>query len=180
MGNVLTGDLLEKIKNIKVLLLDVDGVLTDGRIIIDDEGRETKHFNVKDGHGIKMLMRYDIDVILLTGRTSKVVAHRASELGIGEVYQGALKKLEVFEEILKKRGISGASIAYVGDDVVDVPILRRVGFSATVADAEEVIKEVVDYVSAKSGGRGAVREICDIILKAKGHWPDVAARYELS
>ncbi len=179
MSNVLTGDLLEKIKSVAVLILDVDGVLTDGGIIIDDDGRETKRFDVRDGHGLKMLMRYDIEVILLTGRTSKAVEHRASDLGIKEVHQGVWNKLEVFEEILRKRKISSPSTAFIGDDVVDVSVLRRVGFSATVADAAEDVKKLVDYVSEKPGGRGAVREICEIILKAKGKWPEVAARYEL-
>jgi 3-deoxy-D-manno-octulosonate 8-phosphate phosphatase (KDO 8-P phosphatase) len=179
MSNVLTGDLLEKIKSVKVLILDVDGVLTDGGIIIDDEGREIKRFDVRDGHGLKMLMRYNIEVIILTGRTSKAVEHRASDLGIKEVYQGAKNKLEVFEEILRKRHINGANTAFIGDDVVDVPVLRRVGFSATVADAAEDVKKVVDYVLKKPGGRGAVREICEIILKAKGNWLEMAARYEL-
>jgi 3-deoxy-D-manno-octulosonate 8-phosphate phosphatase (KDO 8-P phosphatase) len=179
MSNVLTGDLLEKIKSVAVLILDVDGVLTDGGIIVDDDGRETKRFDVRDGHGLKMLMMYDIEVILLTGRTSRVVEHRASDLGIKEVYQGVWNKLEVFEEILKKRKISSASTAFIGDDVVDVSVLRRVGFSATVADAAEDVKKVVDYVSEKPGGRGAVREICEIILNAKGKWPEAAARYEL-
>ena len=179
MSDVLTGDLREKIKSIAVLILDVDGVLTDGGIIIDDDGRETKRFDVRDGHGLKMLMRHNIEVIILTGRTSKAVEYRATDLGIKEVYQGVKNKLEIFDDILRKRKITGANIAFLGDDVVDVPVLRRVGFSATVADAAEDVKKVVDYVLEKPGGRGAVREICEIILKAKGKWLEVAERYEL-
>lgn len=180
MNDALTGALLEKIRPLSLLILDVDGVLTDGGIYINDEGLETKHFNVRDGHGIKMLLRYDIEVILLTGRISKTVEHRAADLGIKEVYQGVKNKLEAFEQILKKREADVQNIAFVGDDVVDVPVLRRVGFSATVADAAEDVKKAVDYVSEKPGGKGAIREICEIILKAKGNWIDVAARYELS
>ena len=179
MGRILTDALKEKIKSVKVLILDVDGVLTDGGIIIDDDGRETKRFDVRDGHGLKMLMRCDVEVIFLTGRESRVVEHRARDLGVSEVYQGAWNKLEVFDEIIKKRNISSESIAFVGDDVVDVPVLRRVGFSASVADAADDVKKCVDYVTENMVGRGAVREICEIILKVKEKWPEVAARYEL-
>ncbi len=179
MSRALTDELLEKMKYVEILLLDVDGVLTDGGIIINDDGRETKRFDVRDGHGLKMLMRCGVDVILLTGRTSKAVEHRALDLGIKEVHQGAWDKLKVFEEILRKREISSAGAAFVGDDVVDVPVLRRAGFSATVADAAEDVKKTVDYITEKPGGRGAVREICEIILKAKGKWPEATAKYEL-
>ena len=179
MKGMIPDALQEKIKQVRVLILDVDGVLTDGQIIIDDAGRETKHFNVRDGHGLIMLMRYGVEVVLLTGRTSQVVSHRALDLGIKEIYQGVFNKLTVFEEILRKKNIVPAATAFVGDDVVDVPVLRRVGFSATVADASADLKNVVDYVTEQKGGRGAVREICEIILKAQGKWPEVAARYEL-
>ena len=180
MRGMITKALQEKIEPVRVLILDVDGVLTDGKVIIDDAGWETKHFNVSDGHGLKMLMRYEMEVVLLTGRTSEVVNHRARDLGISEVYQGAWNKLAVFEEILRKNNIAPAEAAFVGDDVVDVPVLRRVGFSATVADAPADIQNVVDYITNLRGGCGAVREICDVILKAKGRWPEVAARYELA
>ena len=179
MIEMITEALQEKIKSVRVLILDVDGVLTDGEVIFDDAGRETKHFNVRDGHGLRMLMRYEVEVVLLTGRTSQVVNHRALDLGINEVYQGVCNKLDVFEEILRKKNIVAAETAFVGDDVVDVPVLRRAGFSATVADASADLKNVVDYITDHNGGRGAVREICEIILKAKGKWPEVAARYEL-
>ena len=171
--------LQEKIRRIRFLILDVDGVLTDGGIIIDDDGRETKRFDVRDGHGLKMLMRCDVEIILLTGRKSKVVEHRARDLGISEVYQGVWNKLEVFEEILMKKNVTAQEVAFVGDDVVDVPVLRRVGVSFAVADALEAVKKVVHYITENPGGRGAVREICEIIIKAKGRWPDATARYEL-
>jgi len=179
MHDMIPEELQEKIKAVRVLILDVDGVLTNGEIIVDDAGRETKHFDVRDGHGLRMLMRYEVEVVLLTGRTSQVVNHRALDLGITEVYQGVWNKLDVFEEMLRKKKIVPAETAFVGDDVVDVPVLRRVGFSATVADASVDLKNVVDYVTAHLGGRGAVREICELILKAKGKWPEVAAKYEL-
>lgn len=171
---------MEKIRQVRLLILDVDGVLTDGRIIMDDSGRETKHFDVRDGHGIKLLMRYGIDVLLLTGRSSHVVEHRARDLGITEVRQGIWNKAEVLEDILKKRGLSAGQVACMGDDVVDVPLLRRVGFAATVADAPEYVKIAVHYVTEKKGGRGAVREVCDLILRTQGKWEDVVGKYELA
>lgn len=171
--------LLGRIRRIKLLILDVDGVMTDGRIIIDDAGLESKQFDVRDGHGLKMLMRCGIDVAILTGRTSRVVDHRAAELGIKEVYQGIWNKREVFDDILVRRNLTAEETAYVGDDIVDVPLLRRVGFSVAVADACPDAIRAAGYVTSRSGGRGAVREVCEMILRAQGLWDDVAARYEL-
>jgi len=178
MGRPQEMDMLQRLKGIRLLILDVDGVLTDGRIIMDDNGCETKHFHVRDGHGLKVLMRYGIDVVLLTGRTSAVVAHRAGDLGILEVHQGIWNKVEAFEGILARRNLLPAQVAYVGDDIVDVPLLKRVGFAASVADACEEARRNAHYVADKEGGRGAVREICELILKAQGKWPEVAAQYE--
>ena len=170
----------EKLYKIKLLILDVDGVMTDGSIIMDDEGRESKSFNVLDGHGLKMLQRYGVKVAILTGRKSKVVEYRANDLGIADVYQGALNKKEVFEKILGKHKLSTDEVAYVGDDIVDIPALKRVGFSAAVADALDVVKKSVDYVTKNRSGHGAVREVCEMILQAQGTWPEVAKRYEFS
>jgi 3-deoxy-D-manno-octulosonate 8-phosphate phosphatase (KDO 8-P phosphatase) len=167
-----------KLKKIKLLILDVDGVMTDGRIIMDDEGRETKSFNVRDGHGLKILQRYGIKVALLTGRQSKVVEYRAEDLDIKEVYQKVYNKKEVFEKILKKHKLSADDTAFIGDDIIDIPVLRRVGFSAAVADAADVVKKSVDYITKNRGGNGAVREICEMILQAQGKWTEVAAKYE--
>lgn len=180
MRDMLSEELRDKMRRIRIMILDVDGVLTDGGIFIDDEGRETKRFDVRDGHGLKMLMRCDVEIILLTGRTSKAVEHRALDLGIKEVYQGVWNKLKVFEDISRKKNSCREEIAFVGDDVVDVPVLKRAGFSASVADAAEDVKRVVDYIAELPGGKGAVREICEMILKAKGKWTEVTARYELS
>jgi len=180
MGRPMETDMIERLKGVRLLILDVDGVLTDGRIIVDDNGCETKHFNVRDGHGLKVLMRYDVDVVLLTGRTSSVVAHRADDLGIQEVHQGIWNKVEAFEGIIARRGLLPNQVAYVGDDIVDIPLLKRVGFSASVADGCEEARRSVHYVAENRGGRGAVREICELILKAQGKWPDVAARYEIA
>jgi len=169
--------MVEKLAGIKLLLLDVDGVLTDGRIIYDNQGTEIKAFDVKDGHGLKMVQRAGINVGIITGRSSQVVANRAAELGIEILYQGALNKLEPYREILADLGLTDAQVAYVGDDIVDLPILRRVGFSATVADAVAEVLPLVDYVAKCRGGRGAVREICDLLLRAGGHWDDLTHRY---
>jgi 3-deoxy-D-manno-octulosonate 8-phosphate phosphatase (KDO 8-P phosphatase) len=171
---------LNKLQKVRLLILDVDGVMTDGRIVIDDAGLESKQFDVKDGHGLKMLMRCDIDVVLLTGRKSRVVEHRAADLGITEVHQGIHNKLEAFTKILAGRKLAPEETAYVGDDVVDIPLLKRVGFSAAVADAVSEVRQAVDYVTQNSGGKGAVREVCEAILKAQDRWEEVAARYEFS
>ena len=179
MNKLLDERLVRKIKPINLLILDVDGVLTDGRIIIDDLGNETKNFDVRDGHGIRLLTGYGIDVILLTGRSSKVVDHRAKDLGIKEVYQSAYNKIEVFEEILRKRNISSDNVAYVGDDIVDIPVFNRAGFSVAVADAAVYAKKAANYVTVKRGGRGAVREICEMILDVQGKWPEIASKYGL-
>lgn len=167
----------QRFENIRLLLLDVDGVMTDGRIVYDNQGVETKAFDVKDGHGLKLLQRAGVQVGIITGRESQVVAHRAKELGIEILYQGAKDKLVPYEEILESLGLIGEQVAYVGDDVVDLPVLRRVGFAATVADAVEDIKPYVDYVTTREGGRGAVREVCDYLLKRSGKWPMVTDRY---
>ncbi len=166
-----------QLAKIKLLLLDVDGVLTDGRIIYDNQGNELKAFDVKDGHGLKMLQRAGVAVGIITGRKSQVVVKRAAELGIEILYQGALNKLQPYQEILARHGWSDEQVAYVGDDVVDLPILRRVGFSATVADAVPEVLPLVDYVAGKPGGRGAVREICDMLIKASGRWEELTQRY---
>ncbi len=180
MGEGVSDDrLVQKIRKVKLLILDVDGVLTDGLIIIDDAGLESKHFNVRDGHGLKMLMRCGIAVALLTGRKSRVVEHRAADLGITEVYQGVWNKSEVFAGILERNRLAPEETAYIGDDVVDIPLLRRVGFSAAVADAVPEARAVADYVTQQPGGRGAVREVCELILRSQGRWGEIAARYEI-
>lgn len=171
---------IQKIRKVKLLILDVDGVLTDGRIVVDDAGLESKAFDVKDGHGLKMVMRFGIDVVLLTGRRSRVVEHRAADLGITEVHQGILNKVEAFAEILNRRNMTPEETACVGDDVVDIPLLRRAGFSVAVADAVPEVRRVVDHVTQQRGGWGAVREVCELILKAQNRWTDVAARYEFA
>lgn len=168
------------LRNIRLLLLDVDGVMTDGGIIYDGSGIETKCFNVKDGHGIKLLQRYGIEVGIISGRTSPVVDIRARELGIGLVYQGALRKLESYEDVKRKTGLDDSRIAYMGDDVIDVPVMRRVAFAAAPLDGLIEARAAAHYVASLGGGKGAVREVCDLILKGRGVWDEVVARYELA
>lgn len=167
----------EKIKQIKFLILDVDGVLTDGKILYNDRGEEIKAFDVRDGHGLKLLMRSGTEVALITGRESKVVLHRARDLGIKLVYQNVTNKIEVYEKILRGKKLEDKNVGFIGDDLVDIPVLRRVGFSATVRDAIPEVKEIVDYVTSRKGGDGAVREICELLLKVQNKWNEVTKRY---
>ena len=177
MPKKLSASLIKKIKAVKLFILDVDGVMTDGSIIYDDDGKEIKIFDVKDGHGIKLLMRAGIDVAIITARESQVVLHRAKNLGIDMVYQKAMDKVEAFNEILQKKQLSEKEVAYVGDELVDIPLLRKVGFAAAVKDAVEDLKMYVDFITEKNGGQGAVREICELILKTQGKWGEATEKY---
>jgi len=160
--------LLERAARIQLLALDVDGVLTDGRLYFDQEGREIKAFSTRDGMGIKALMRFDIELALITGRQSRIVSDRASHLGIKHVYQGRDDKLNALQELMSQTGVSEQAICYAGDDWLDLPVLNRVGLSVAPADAAPLVREHVHWVTPSGGGRGAVREICDLILAAKG------------
>lgn len=166
-----------KAARVRLFLTDVDGVLTDGGIIHGGDGVETKRFHVRDGHGIKMLQRAGVAVGIITGRSSEAVAIRARELGVPIVRQGEFDKLKAWREILGEQGVRPEETAYVGDDIVDLPLLRAVGFSAAPADAEPYVLEAVDYVSSRSGGEAAVREIAEFLLRASGAWSAVAERY---
>ena len=157
-----------KARKIKLLLIDVDGVLTDGRIILDNQGNELKAFHVRDGHGIKMAQQVGIIVGIITGRKSEVVNIRAQELGIQEVHQGSHEKIAVYDSILSKYGLRDDAVAYMGDDVVDLDIFKRTGFAVAVADADPAVMPYVDMVTKTAGGRGAVRELINLILKHQG------------
>ena len=150
---------------IKLILLDVDGVMTDGRIILDNQGNELKAFHVRDGLGIKLAQRAGIIVGIITGRKSEVVSLRARELGIHEVHQGVENKLAVYESLIQKYNLTDDEVAYMGDDIVDADIFQKAGVSATVADAEPAIMSHVALVTSAAGGRGAVREFINVILK---------------
>jgi 3-deoxy-D-manno-octulosonate 8-phosphate phosphatase (KDO 8-P phosphatase) len=176
-GPIIRAAAREKAARVTLLLLDVDGVLTDGRIIYDADGREIKAFHVRDGHGIKMLQRAGVEVGIITGRRSPVVEIRARELGITLVRQGASDKVAVWRDIIEEKRLAPEETAYVGDDIVDIPLLRRVGFAAAVFDAETEVVEAADYVAGRRGGRGAVREIIDFLLRARGAWESATAAY---
>ncbi len=164
-------------RDIKLLVLDVDGVLTDGNIILESNGNEIKAFYVRDGHGIKMLQKAGVEVAIITGRESRVVEIRAQELGITELFQGRNEKILALESLKEKLGLSNDEIAYIGDDVVDIPVLRRVGLPIAVKDADNEAKRDAVLITKNCGGRGAVREVCDLILKSKGLWKSIMREY---
>lgn len=161
-------DILEKAKQIQLVILDVDGVLTDGSLYVGDDGEEYKAFNSKDGHGMAMLQHNGVKIAIITGRVSKVVEHRMSELGIQHVYQGRKEKLPAFRELLDRLGISAHDTAYVGDDVVDLPVMTQVGLAIGVQDAHPLVKRHAHWLTASPGGKGAVREVCEMIMDAQG------------
>ncbi len=167
----------EKLKKIRLLLFDVDGVLTDGKITFGSGDLEIKSFDVRDGHGIKIAMRSGLEVALVTGRTSEVVPKRARDLEISRVYQGVWDKKPVLAELMESLNLQPDEVAVIGDDVVDIPLLRRVGVGFAVADAPEEVRMAADYVTARRGGRGAAREMVEVILKAQGKWDRALARY---
>lgn len=160
----------ERLKKIKVLILDVDGVLTDGGIIIDSNGVETKRFDVQDGFGLVFWKKCGFKSAIISARQSAVVAHRAKDLQIDEVFVGVYPKINSYEELNKKWNVKDEEICFIGDDVADLGILKRVGFAAAVANAVFEVKSIAHYVSPKKGGEGAVREIIELILKAQGKW----------
>ncbi len=162
---------------IKLLILDVDGVLTDGSIILDNDGNEYKAFHVRDGHGIKMLHQAGIRVAIITGRHSKVVERRAHELGITEVFQKCMNKKVAYRQLLRRYSLKDSEVAYVGDDIIDAPIMAEVGLPIAVADADGEAKRCALMTTTNRGGRGAVREVADLILKAKGVWKKMFDEY---
>lgn len=157
----------EKAQKIRMLIMDVDGVLTDGRIFYSTDGIESIAFFVRDGFGLRMAHQAGLLTAIITGRVSGAVTHRAKELGISEVYQGAVNKLDVYEALLQRYGLTDEAAAYVGDDLNDLPVLDRVGLSAAPADAAAEVRAAVAFVTTQRGGRGAVREVIDVILKAQ-------------
>src|SRR5215213_10219743 len=162
---------------IKLLLMDCDGVLTDGRITLLENGDEEKSFHTRDGHGLVLFHRAGLHSGTISGRTSSLVERRARELGIRFVRQGTWDKIKDFEELLTEAGVEETEVAYVGDDVTDIPLMRRVGLAVAVADAVEETRGAAHYVTQVSGGFGAIREITELILKAQGRWSELMSRY---
>ena len=174
---VIPAPLRHKARKIKLLLLDVDGVLTDGGIVIDERGVESKRFDVRDGQGITLLKHAGVEVGFVSGRSSGAVRQRAGDLGVKWVFQGVQNKAEIYQRIKKRTGLRDEHIAYAGDDIVDIPILRAVGLAITVPDGWPGIRPVVDYVTEAESGRGAVREIAELILTTQNLWKDLLDRY---
>jgi 3-deoxy-D-manno-octulosonate 8-phosphate phosphatase (KDO 8-P phosphatase) len=166
-----------RIEKVKMLGLDVDGVMTDGRLFYHDDGTETKAFDVRDGHGIKMLQHGGIDVFLISGRSCPMVEKRAADLGISEITQGVRDKVPALEALLSKKGLQEDQVAFMGDDVVDLPVMTRVGLAIAVADASEHLFGSAHYVTVAPGGRGAVREVVELILAVQGLWEKAAQVY---
>lgn len=177
-------DLMAKAAKVKMLVLDVDGILSDGKITYDANGIESKSFSVKDGIGIKALRQFGIKTAIITGRQSPMVSLRAEEMGIEHVVQGRDDKLVALQELLKQRQAAGedlalADCAYMGDDLPDIKALQSVGFAVTVHNAHAEVIKRVDMVTSQNGGCGAVRELCDLILKGHGHYAEFIAQYLL-
>ncbi|MFC1696305.1 3-deoxy-manno-octulosonate-8-phosphatase KdsC [Pseudomonadota bacterium] len=160
--------LVEKAARIRMLVLDVDGVLTDGQLYFDNQGNEMKAFCTRDGLGLRALQSQGTELAFITGRQSEIVAQRAAQLGITHVYQGRNDKLNAFNDLLSDTGMDEQNVCYAGDDWIDIPVLDRVGLSVSVADADPVVKNRVHWVTSLGGGKGAVREICDLLLAARG------------
>ncbi len=160
--------LIARAKQIRLLLLDVDGVLTDGTLILSSQNEESKGFNTQDGFGIRLLQEAGVEVGVITARSSAVVTARCENLNMKYVYQGNSDKLQAYNDILKKSKVKPFEIGYMGDDWLDFILLKRVGFAAAPANAVSEVKAAVHYITSQSGGRGAVREVCDVILQAKG------------
>ena len=169
-------DLMKRAAQIRLLILDVDGVLTDGRLFFDDDGRESKAFHVRGCYGIKLVQERAIEVAIITARYSPAVAHRAHDLGVKRIHQGCLDKNLAYTELKIALGLDDAEVAYMGDDLIDLPILTRVGLATAPADAHPEVGCRVHWQSVQRGGRGAVRELCELILQAQGYWPAVIAR----
>ncbi|GAN33084.1 MAG: 3-deoxy-D-manno-octulosonate 8-phosphate phosphatase [Candidatus Brocadia sinica] len=167
------------IKNIKLVIVDVDGVLTDGTIYVDSQGCEIKAFSVLDGTGISYLHRAGIKTAIISGRTCDAVIHRAKELGIEDVYQGAKDKIDAYGKIMEKYALRDEEVCYIGDDLIDLPILHRVGFPVAVANASPIVKCQSDYVTKARGGHGAVREVAEKILKFQDKWHLIMERYDI-
>ena len=173
----MTPEFAERLKRVKLLLLDVDGVLTNGDIIYGDNGAETKVFSVKDGLGLRLLQDAGVKAGIVTGRSSDALFHRCRDLDIDLVFDGIHDKSAALDIIIVKTGIPSEAIAFVGDDLPDLPLMKRVGLSVAVADAHEECLNFADLVTQRPGGAGAVREVCDMILKANALWDEIMERF---
>lgn len=173
----MTQDAIERARAVKLVIFDVDGIMTDGTLYLADDGQEYKGFNSLDGHGLKMLKSTGVEPGIITGRNSQVVVHRARNLGITHLHQGAHDKLTVYRQLLGDLGLAPEQTAFMGDDVVDLPVMRRAGLAITVPAAPDLVKAHSHYVTRREGGRGAVREACEFIMRAQGTFDAQMALY---
>jgi 3-deoxy-D-manno-octulosonate 8-phosphate phosphatase (KDO 8-P phosphatase) len=172
-------NLIDKIKKIKVLLLDVDGVLTDGRIIYDSRGRDSKFFDVHDGMGVYLLKKSGIPSVLITAKGSRTIKPRAKDMRVDMVFEDVSPKTSVLDKIIKIYKVTPEELCFVADDLVDLCLMKKVGFPVAVANAAPEIKKAAVFVTAKSGGRGAVRELAELILKTQGKWEEALKAYDI-
>ena len=170
-------EILEKAAKIKLLICDVDGVLSDGKVYFGNQQEELKNFNIKDGLGIKLMQKHGIKVAIITGRKSNIVAHRAKELGIELVYQGRSDKRATFDEIAANLNLSPEQIAHIGDDLPDLPLMKKSGLGICVADAYHYLLAQADWATAHSGGQGAVRDVADLLLTAQNKLDQILESY---
>lgn len=169
--------IIAKAKPIRLAIFDVDGVLTSGHLLYTPNGIEMKEFNVKDGHGMKLLQQSGVEIAIITAKESDIVTRRMKDLGILHVYQGNLDKLPAYEDLKSKLKLMDNEIAYVGDDLPDLPVMRRVGLSITVANAPEIMRQYAAWTTHAKGGKGAAREACELIMKAQGTYEKIIAHY---
>jgi 3-deoxy-D-manno-octulosonate 8-phosphate phosphatase (KDO 8-P phosphatase) len=174
---MIDNEIIEKAKKLKLLILDVDGVLTDGKLFFDNDGNEYKAFHARDGHGIKLLQQSGVKVAVISGRRSNSVAIRMRGLGIDHIYQGHENKVSAFYEIIEKIAVTPDQVAHVGDDLLDLPLMTRVGLAIAVQDANFAVKQHAHWCTELSGGCGAVREVCDFIMQAQGNFDDILSSY---
>jgi len=176
--STVSATVIAKAKQVRLMIFDVDGVLTDGGLYYGADGEPIKRFNALDGHGIKMLQQFGgIATAIITARQSPIVLRRAKDLGIAHVFQGVHDKRIAFAQLLEQTGLPASACGYLGDDVIDLPVLTKVGFTACVANGHHDVKQRVDYITAGFGGNGAARELCDLILSAQGHYEAALAGY---
>ena len=172
-----SAEVLDRARQVRLVLLDSDGVLTDGRIIVTSDGAEARSFDVRDGHGIRMGQAAGLSFGVISGRESRALTARAEELGFEEIHQGVHDKLGLVRELVAGRGLEPRAVCFVGDDLIDIAAMRYCGLAVAPADAIEEVRDVAQLVTEREGGRGAVREVIDMLLRASGSWDKVTARY---
>jgi len=178
MAQNISEEILARARLIRLVIFDVDGVLTDGRLFVDDLGHEYKAFYSKDGLGMKLLQQSGVAIGVITARTSEVVTHRMASLKIDYVYQGKIEKLPAYEHLLAQTGLAPQQTAYVGDDLVDLPVMLKVGLAISVADAEPLVTTYSHWQTPRAGGQGAARDVCELIMRAQHTWEETISQFD--